>query len=343
MASIDFSLVKASFEAAVQSYAQTAHVQQYMAQHLAQKVAQLPLEKIFLVRRCRILEIGCGPGNFTLSLLHHLQQRAANAVVLDGVISAASVDMSAWEVELICNDLSQAMLQHTYAQLQPWLSPQKVVKRDIPQGVEAETNAICGAELDAANGTVLQSDYRASLASGPRLVVSQVHLIQGNVLDAMVQARLEQLGPFDLVVSNAVFQWFPQLSLALAQIRSYVHSQGYLAFSSFAQGTLAEFKFLQGATHGLQYLSASEVEQAFFEAKWQLLSYEQENVQHHFSSAREVLRHLQHTGVNAFGQERLSVGQMRALLRRYEEHFHSDQGVGLSWCFYIALGQQRHS
>lgn len=373
MASIDFAQVAASFEAAAHSYEQTAYVQQYMAQQLAQKVAQLPLEEIFGARRCRILEIGCGPGNFTKLLLQRLQQKAASfyAAAPMAVNAAASAPMAvattapvgtAWEVELVCNDLSQAMLQHTYTQLQPWLSSRDGVEHEVPRGVAAEARAEreargAGAVNDALGQTACGARVAAEereargaaeareegVAGVSRLLVHRVQLVQGNVLAAAVQARLKELGPFDVVVSNAVFQWLPQLTVALAQIRSYMRPQGYLAFSSFAQGTLAEFKFLQGATHGLRYLSAAEVKQAFVAAQWQLLSYAQEQVRHHFSSAREVLRHLQHTGVNALGQGRLSVGQMRELLRRYEEHFRSEQGVGLSWCFYVAIGQQRHS
>lgn len=367
MASIDFAQVAASFEAAAHSYEQTAYVQQYMAQQLAQKVAQLPLEEIFGARRCRILEIGCGPGNFTKLLLQRLQQKAASfyAAAPMAVNAAASAPMAvattapvgtAWEVDLVCNDLSQAMLQHTYTQLQPWLSLRDGEELVVSQGVTAEARG-AGAVNDALGQTACGARVAAEereargaaeareegVAGVSRLLVHRVQLVQGNVLAAAVQARLKELGPFDVVVSNAVFQWLPQLTVALAQIRSYMRPQGYLAFSSFAQGTLAEFKFLQGATHGLRYLSAAEVKQAFVAAQWQLLSYAQEQVRHHFSSAREVLRHLQHTGVNALGQGRLSVGQMRELLRRYEEHFRSEQGVGLSWCFYVAIGQQRHS
>lgn len=350
MASIDFARVEASFEAAAHSYEQTAQVQQYMAQQLAQRIAQFPLEELFSVksgeamRRCRILEIGCGPGNFTQLLLRTLQQKVAAARA--GVANGVSTPV--WEIELVCNDLSKSMLQHTKAQLQPWLMliptealcVEDVVVPSIAGAKSGDFDSV-GAGVQATHAAqdvqVDQAERVMQAEHIPCLVVQSVHLVHGNILAAEVQARLQELGPFDLVVSNAVFQWFPQLTQALEQIRSYVRSQGYLAFSSFAQGTLAELKFLQGATHGLRYLTYPEIVQSLQEAKWLFLNYAQEQVQYHFTSAREVLRHLQHTGVNALGQGYLSVGEMRELLRRYEEHFRSEQGVVLSWCVYIAL------
>ena len=308
MAVIDFALVEASFSAAAHSYEQAATVQQQMALQLATAVAPLLRNE----GHYRILEIGSGPGNFTQTLLQQINLMAKS--------SAAHVTL-----DLVCNDLSASLLKLTMSKVQQWMPA-----ADAPA---ARTSAaVAGTEVPAAG-------------AGAGISVLHCQQVTGNVLQAQTLEQLHSCGPFDLIVSNAVFQWFPHLDKSLQTLQTLLSPQGYLAFSSFAHGTLAELKAICGEEHGLRYLSGKEGKEALLAAGLLPCYWAQERVQHYFSSAREVLRHLKHTGVNALSRERFSVREMRALLQRYEERFSHQQGVVLSWCPYmvVAQKQQRHS
>ena len=308
MAVIDFALVEASFSAAAHSYEQAATVQQQMALQLATAVAPVLRHE----GHYRILEIGSGPGNFTQTLLQQINLMAKS--------NAAHVTL-----DLVCNDLSASLLKLTMSKVQQWMPA-----ADAPA---ARTSAaVAGTEVPAAG-------------AGAGISVLHCQQVTGNVLQAQTLEQLHSCGPFDLIVSNAVFQWFPHLDKSLQTLQTLLSPQGYLAFSSFAHGTLAELKAICGEEHGLRYLSGREGKEALLAAGLLPCYWAQERVQHYFSSAREVLRHLKHTGVNALSRERFSVREMRALLQRYEERFSHQQGVVLSWCPYmvVAQKQQRHS
>lgn len=308
MAVIDFALVEASFSAAAHSYEQAATVQQQMALQLATAVAPLLRNE----GHYRILEIGSGPGNFTQTLLQQINLMAKS--------NAAHVTL-----DLVCNDLSASLLKLTMSKVQQWMPA-----ADAPA---ARTSAaVAGTEVPAAG-------------AGAGISVLHCQQVTGNVLQAQTLEQLHSCGPFNVIVSNAVFQWFPHLDKSLQTLQTLLSPQGYLAFSSFAHGTLAELKAICGEEHGLRYLSGKEGKEALLAAGLLPCYWAQERVQHYFSSAREVLRHLQHTGVNALSRERFSVREMRALLQRYEERFSHKQGVVLSWCPYmvVAQKQQRHS
>ena len=207
-----------------------------------------------------------------------------------------------------------------------------LVCNDLSASAARTSAAVAGTEVPAAG-------------AGAGISVLHCQQVTGNVLQAQTLEQLHSCGPFDVIVSNAVFQWFPHLDKSLQTLQTLLSPQGYLAFSSFAHGTLAELKAICGEEHGLRYLSGKEGKEALLAAGLLPCYWAQERVQHYFSSAREVLRHLQHTGVNALSRERFSVREMRALLQRYEERFSHKQGVVLSWCPYmvVAQKQQRHS
>lgn len=285
---VDFARLEESFSAAVHSYAEEAYVQQTMAEKLAEIAASLALAASGAAahtnaKPLRVLEIGSGPGNFTLCLLQRLQSSGLNSL------------------DLTCNDLSQPMLARTQKEVRSWLH-----------------------KSEAAQAQALR--WRG---------------VQGNVLEDSVQARLLEGGPFALMVSNAVFQWFPHLGAALCKMRELLQDGGFVAFSSFAAGTLRELKALLGEEHGLKYLSPDEIKAAVAESGLKLVHFESFSVQHFFASARLALRHLKHTGVNALNRDVLTVPKMRALLRRFEERFGGPEGVSLTWHPYVVVAQKQ--
>ena len=268
----------------------------------------------------RVLEIGCGPGNFTAQLLNNLPVS-----------------------QLCLNDLSMTMIEHNLQAIagRQAASEAQLSKESLKCPVQAhpELSYVCGnaMELSAADSDVLEQ-------------------------------------PFDLIVSNAAFQWFSSLPDALQHCSVLAkgsssqpgssssqsgmgcrqsgfsssqsgmggwqssRSQGatVLAFSSFYEGNFAQIRDMAGLR--LDYLTCRQIEQAVAQVA---LPGEYEivfDVQHqYFPGALELFRSLRDTGVTALSSTPLSAGRFRQLLARYEQLYASQKGVCLTWHPYYVI------
>ena len=283
---VDFAHLQQRFSAAALNYSREAVVQQDMGQvllaQLEQSGALAQLSSVVQAqgRALRILEIGCGPGNFTQMLCALLQEHGIS-------------------LQLCLNDISAAML------------------------------AVCVQQL------------RAPVAQ----------CICGNILE---HATLEQAllwGPFDLIISNATFQWFPELAPALQQLQALLSVDGVLAYSSFLEGTFAELYQLLG--YQLSYVHLEQVEAALQQSDLShVYTLEDRVVRQHFAHAYQLFHHLKATGVNALSADvvglpagpsaayvKMGAGRMRALMREYERSFVDENrgGVYLTWRPYFCI------
>lgn len=114
-----------------------------------------------------------------------------------------------------------------------------------------------------------------------------------------VPADIEEFIPiqeqkFDLIISNASFQWFNDFTGVVKKLIAKLSNNGILLFSTFGKENLREISFITGES--LPYYSAEEI-------KLMLKKYnpkvEEEIRIMLFNSPKEVLKHLQLTGVNA--------------------------------------------
>lgn len=268
----------------------------------------------------RVLEIGCGPGNFTAQLLNNLPVS-----------------------QLCLNDLSMAMIEHNL---------QAIAERQAASEVQLSKDSL---------NCPVQAHPELSYVCGNAMELSTA--------DSDV---LEQ--PFDLIVSNAAFQWFSSLPDALQHCSVLAkgsssqpgssssqsgmgcrqsglsssqsgmgcckssRSQGatVLAFSSFYEGNFAQIRDMAGLS--LDYLTCQQIEQAMAQVA---LPGEYEivfDVQHqYFPGALELFRSLRDTGVTALSSTPLSAGRFRQLLARYEQLYASQKGVCLTWHPYYVI------
>lgn len=103
---------------------------------------------------------------------------------------------------------------------------------------------------------------------------------------------------FDLVISNASFQWLENLQDFIQKIISRLNPGGMLLFSTFGTENYREVFYTIGKT--LPYFSKKELEE-------QLKSYNpviNEEIRiMTFKSPKDVLKHIRNTGVNAMSAE----------------------------------------
>jgi malonyl-CoA O-methyltransferase len=132
----------------------------------------------------------------------------------------------------------------------------------------------------------------------------------------------------DLVLSGSTLQWLIDLHGFFKKIVRSLNDDGYLAFTIFGLGTLAEFRKLTGV--GLQYIPLGQVLE-LLKDDFVLEFVDTEEHQLFFTSPRDVLRHLQATGVGGAGDFRWTAGRLKEFESDYNRYFGSTAGVPVTY------------
>ncbi len=133
---------------------------------------------------------------------------------------------------------------------------------------------------------------------------------------------------FDLIISNAVFQWFSDLPAFLAKICPNLKPNGILAFTTFGAENLREISAVTNC--GLKYPSLVDIETAA-EPYFDCLSTHSENHEAIFDSPVDILKHIKYTGTNGINQKHWVKRDLAEFERKYREQFSADSGVKLTY------------
>ena len=367
---VDFQRVHDCFSKAASSYYDDAVMQSKMASRLIDLIcSNLPSTNTSCsaqaqhqsqdIQGYKVLEIGCGPGNFTTQLLNKLP-------IKDLCLNDLSLQMleqnmlNLYEQGYITRDQQILSMQGHTSKWQPLTQAHEAT--DQPQATNKlqSFTAICG---DARLLSKLKTQtQKHELAQTHGHVQAQVHdhvqakaKTQDNEQAEGEVAAGSAAGvfgsSFDLIVSNASFQWFEDLAAALLGFKQLARQktkatqedaatlgQGYsvLAFSSFYAGHFAEVKELTDV--GLNYLTKEKVIEALERCQLDYQVFFDEELQY-FNSSVELFRHLHVTGVNGIAATPLSAGSLRRIMREYEERFTEKMGVRLTWHPYYVIAK----
>ena len=123
---------------------------------------------------------------------------------------------------------------------------------------------------------------------------------------------------FDLIASNAVFQWFDNPEKVLSMCKNLLNPNGILAFTTFDKENFYELKNITGLT--LDYKTADEWK-VLLEKDFELIyEYEFEHALF-FDNPLEILAHLKNTGVNSLSEKPFSVAQVKTLCENYRHAY----------------------
>lgn len=116
---------------------------------------------------------------------------------------------------------------------------------------------------------------------------------------------------YDLIISNAVFQWVEDLPLFIEGLKKCLSPNGILLFSTFGTDNLLEISKLTGES--LKYIAIQELNsllhpQEIYEDKISL----------NFDTPKDVLKHLKYTGVNAISNNHWT----KSDLKNFENGYH---------------------
>lgn len=133
----------------------------------------------------------------------------------------------------------------------------------------------------------------------------------------------------DLIVSNAVFQWFFDLKSALLHIKNNLQPDGVLCFSTFLNDTCVELKALN--LPYLSYLSEENLCGILNECGFAIQNIVSRPQSIVFADPHHLLRFFKDTGANSLAARPWTRGQLQEFVRQYAEKFKAGNGVRLSW------------
>ncbi len=140
---------------------------------------------------------------------------------------------------------------------------------------------------------------------GPYLRPFGVHFV---VADAEELSWLR--GEFDLIVSNATFQWFCQPEQSLNSYYQLLAPGGILAFTTFGPETMKELRFDRNFLRSLE--DWQKMRCSFFplvEKRWIKRLF--------FSTPLEALKHIRQTGALGYLPARWSLRELRIIFDAY--------------------------
>lgn len=123
----------------------------------------------------------------------------------------------------------------------------------------------------------------------------------------------------DLIISNAMFQWFSSFEKAIQTIKSNLKSNGLLAFSTFSPDNFREITDLTGLS--LQYKTKEELEQILKNEGFEILYSEQFFEELKFKTPLELLAHMKKTGVNSLSEKTWTITKVKDFCDKYSKKY----------------------
>lgn len=142
----------------------------------------------------------------------------------------------------------------------------------------------------------------------------------------------------DLIVSSSTLQWLRNFPAVFSRFSGALRDGGYLVFSFFGDGTLVEIKELTG--RGLVYPGLDRFEK-ILEPLFTILTNESCHHELMFPDPRQVLRHLQATGVGSLGNFRWTPTRLRQFEQDYRKRYSRGEEVRLSYTSHCFVARKK--
>lgn len=153
--------------------------------------------------------------------------------------------------------------------------------------------------------------------------IDELHFFPGDAEDENLITNSQ-----DLIISNAVFQWFLNLENVFKTLSKKLNKDGILAFTTFTKDNLKEVRSITNS--GLPYKSKDEIlkiSKPYFNCEFN----EQDEITLFFKSPMEVLKHFKKTGVTAIGSKTMGSKELKEFIYKYEKQFGNEGSVSLTY------------
>ncbi len=120
----------------------------------------------------------------------------------------------------------------------------------------------------------------------------------------------------DLIISNAMFQWFTSPEKSFEHFKGILEKNGVLAFTTFTPENFCEIRRITGLS--LDYKTKADITAAL-EKDYQILHIEEYRRVLNFNNPLELLAHMKNTGVNSLSAKKLSFKEVKDFCDKYLE------------------------
>jgi len=124
----------------------------------------------------------------------------------------------------------------------------------------------------------------------------------------------------DLVISNAMFQWFSNLEDITTHCKTLLNKDGVLAFSTFGPENFAELKNISGLT--LNYSTLEEICN-ILQKDYEITHIEEYTYTLNFQTPLELLSHMKNTGVNSLTAKTWTIKEVKNFCEKYLQNYDS--------------------
>ena len=144
-------------------------------------------------------------------------------------------------------------------------------------------------------------------------VIPQADFIYGNAM------KIKRDRKFDLIISNAVFQWFENFEKLLNILSCMMMPDGIIAFSTFSPENFQEISNVSGLS--LNYKSKEELVCILSKLGFEVLYADGFCKELKFNNPLEMLVHLKKTGVNSLSDKIWSLKHIKGFCEKYNEKY----------------------
>lgn len=142
--------------------------------------------------------------------------------------------------------------------------------------------------------------------------ISDARFICGDFREILIPEK------FDLIASNAVFQWFENLDEVFFKCSNLLNEYGWLIFSTFAPDNFKEFKDITGLS--LKYKTEQELIR-LLKSNFEIIKLEKFEYAMNFNTPIDILAHMKNTGVNSLSKTGWSIKDIRNFCDKYMQKF----------------------
>lgn len=144
-------------------------------------------------------------------------------------------------------------------------------------------------------------------------IIPNANFICGNAL------KIKPAKKMDLIISNAMFQWFENLDKAVSILKFSLKKDSILAFSTFTPENFKEIKEITGLT--LIYKSKEEIIKTLTAQGFEILYCEEFYEEIKFNTPLELLAHMKKTGVNSLSTKIWTVKEVKEFCDKFNKKF----------------------
>lgn len=123
----------------------------------------------------------------------------------------------------------------------------------------------------------------------------------------------------DLIISNAMFQWFGNLDKAIEILKRSLNKGGILAFSTFGPENFKEINALTGLS--LNYKTKDEIVEILQKQGFEVLYAENFYEELTFKTPLELLAHMKNTGVNSLSEKTWTIKKVKEFCDKYSKMY----------------------